>query len=142
MVRHRVSPFSVGINCLPSRSTKPERSSFSIIAARVAGVPSPLRSTPSNLAKSSALARSMAESRVSSVKWTGGEVVPDFRTASPPVSVWPSASSGRVADTSFGTLFNVARNARSTPFQPGAVTVCPLAANTEPPHSSVAVVSA
>lgn len=72
MAQDMASPFSVGRSCFFFRSTKPERTSFSITPARVAGVPSPLRSTSSNFAKSSALACSMAESRVSSDKLCQG----------------------------------------------------------------------
>ena len=56
------------------RSTKPEETSFSRIPARVAGVPSPLRSASSGI--SFAPAFSMAESSVSSVYRAGGFVFP------------------------------------------------------------------
>ena len=52
------------------------RTSFSMIPARVAGVPRPFRSTSSGI--SSAPAVSIAESSVSSVKCFGGEVFPSL----------------------------------------------------------------
>ena len=76
----RLMPSLVGTSCLPLRCTKPICTSFSRIAARVAGVPSPLRSAwprPPSLAPaeqftlssgiSSAPARSIANRSVSSV---------------------------------------------------------------------------
>ena len=137
-------PFSVGRSCFFFRSTKPERTSFSITPARVAGVPSPLRSTSSNFAKSSALACSIAESSVSSVKWPGGEVAPSLTDAPSAVSFCPSVSAGSGGDGSacFGFCFSVAWKACSKAVQPAAISVLPLAEKTAPPHSSVTAVSA
>ena len=102
-------PFSVGKSCFFFRSTKPERTSFSITPARVAGVPSPLCSTSSSFANSFALACSIAERSVSSVKWAGGEVAPSLMDAPPAVSFWPlvSAGSGGEGSGCFGFFFSV-----------------------------------
>ena len=59
------TPFCVGSNSFFFLSTKPVTTSFSRIAARVAGVPKPFRSASSGV--SSAPAVSIAESRESSV---------------------------------------------------------------------------
>ena len=61
----RLIPFFVGKSCLPLRSTKPEFTSFSMTAARVAGVPNPLRSASAFV--SSLPACSMADKRLASV---------------------------------------------------------------------------
>ena len=61
----RLIPSLVGIRDLPLRSTKPAATSFSMMAALVAGVPRPLRSASSGI--SSLPAVSMADRRVSSV---------------------------------------------------------------------------
>ena len=69
----RLLPSFVGISCFPFRSANPALTSFSITAARVAGVPSPRRSASSSVF--SLPARSIAESKVSSVWDFGGVVV-------------------------------------------------------------------
>lgn len=61
----RLTPAFVGIRFLPLRSTNPPDTSFSIMAALVAGGPRPLRSASSGI--SSLPAFSMADRRVSSV---------------------------------------------------------------------------
>ena len=61
----RLIPAFVGIRFLPLRSTKPAATSFSMMAALVAGVPKPFRSASSGI--SSLPAFSIAESKVSSV---------------------------------------------------------------------------
>ena len=55
----RAAPFCVGISCFPLRSAKPPFTSFSMTAARVAGVPSPRRSASGSV--SPFPARSIAE---------------------------------------------------------------------------------
>ena len=47
--RIRFVPFSVGISCFFFLCTKPAETSFSSVAARVAGVPKPLRSASSGI---------------------------------------------------------------------------------------------
>lgn len=64
--RIRFVPFSVGISCFFLRSTKPADTSFSSMAARVAGVPNPLRSTSSGISPAPAV--SIAARRESSDK--------------------------------------------------------------------------
>ena len=99
-------PFSVGISVftlpLPLRSKKPFRTSFSMMAARVAGVPIPFRSASSG--KSSALAASIACKSRSSVKCFGGEVFPSFISVFSMGSVSPSTNGGSIfaAFSSFG----------------------------------------
>ena len=66
----RLMPSLVGTSCLPLRCAKPICTSFSKIAARVAGVPSPLRSASSGI--SSAPARSIADRSVSSESFCQG----------------------------------------------------------------------
>ena len=61
----RFVPFSVGISCFFFRCTNPVETSFSSVAARVAGVPKPFRSASSGI--SSAPAVSIAARRESSV---------------------------------------------------------------------------
>ena len=63
--RIRFLPFSVGISCFFLRSTKPADTSFSSMAARVAGVPNPLRSASSGMSPVPAV--SIAARRESSV---------------------------------------------------------------------------
>lgn len=46
----RFTPSFVGMSCLPFRSAKPVCTSFSMMAARVAGVPNPLRCVVTNSA--------------------------------------------------------------------------------------------
>ena len=113
------------------RSTKPVDTSFSMMAARVAGVPKPFRSASSGV--SSLPAFSIADRRVSSVKCLGGVVLPSFTAASVQSNTCPSDSSGSAA-----SRFSCARYR----FQPVSRTVLPLAVNSVPPHSSVTVVSA
>ena len=66
----RLYPSFVGISFLPLRSAKPALMSFSMIPARVAVVPNPLRSASSGVSSFPAL--SIAESNVSSVNAFGG----------------------------------------------------------------------
>ena len=83
---------------------------FSKIPARVAGVPSPLRSASSGI--SSFPAVSIAESKVSSVKCLGGVVLPSLTAAPATGSAWPSVSSGRALSSelpSGSTFFMLAR---------------------------------
>ena len=61
----RFVPFSVGISCFFFRCTKPADTSFSSVAARVAGVPKPLRSASSGISPVPAV--SIADRRESSV---------------------------------------------------------------------------
>ena len=61
----RLIPSFVGIRFLPFRSTNPAATSFSMMAALVAGVPKPFRSASSGI--SALPAFSMADRRVSSV---------------------------------------------------------------------------
>ena len=63
--RIRFVPFSVGISCFFFRSTNPAETSFSSVAARVAGVPNPLRSVSSGISPAPAV--SIAARRESSV---------------------------------------------------------------------------
>ena len=66
----RLYPSFVGISFLPLRSAKPAEMSFSMIPARVAVVPNPLRSASSGV--SSLPAFSIADRSVSSVYAFGG----------------------------------------------------------------------
>ena len=66
----RLYPSFVGISFLPLRSAKPALMSFSMIPARVAVVPNPLRSASSGV--SSLPAFSIADRSVSSVNAFGG----------------------------------------------------------------------
>ena len=68
----RLIPALVGMRLFPLRSTNPAATSFSRIAALVAGVPRPLRSASSGI--SSFPAVSIAARRVSSVYALGGVV--------------------------------------------------------------------
>ena len=63
--RIRFVPFSVGISCFFLRCTNPAETSFSSVAARVAGVPNPLRSASSGMSPAPAV--SIAARRESSV---------------------------------------------------------------------------
>ena len=88
----REVPFSVGtryfVFLLPCLSTKPIRTSFSITPALVAGVPSPLRSTSSDI--SLAPADSIVERSESSVNRFLGVVFPSFTLGSLAGSSRPS----------------------------------------------------
>ena len=134
-------PSSVGIICFLSLFTKPSLTSFSMISARVAGVPSPLRSTSSPI--SSTPARSIAESRLSSVKCFGGCVKPSTTLHSEGEYINPSVSGGRdfSSSSSFSilTLYSL-RSAASYFFHPGSTTVVPDAVKVLPPHSSSALI--
>lgn len=66
----RFVPFSVGISCFFFRCTNPVETSFSSVAARVAGVPKPFRSASSGI--SSAPAVSIAARRESSESFCQG----------------------------------------------------------------------
>ncbi len=99
----RELPLSVAMSCLvflsPFLSMKPRWTSFSMVAARVAGVPRPLRSASSGV--SSAPAVSIAERSVSSVKCFGGLVLPSFTSAVSTFTSVPSAGIGPEASSSF-----------------------------------------
>ena len=142
----RLNPFFVGRSCLPLRSRKPPRTSFSSTPARVAGVPRPVRSAPSISANSSALACSIADKSRSSVKCRGGLVVPSLVEASTFSKVCPSASGGRALassslESSSGFFFSVAKKACSTALKPGDTTTRPFAVKVTPPQRRTAVVS-
>ena len=84
----------------PFRSRKPMRTSFSIMPARVAGVPRPFRSASSGV--SSAPARSMTARSELSVKRFFAVVLPSFSCGSPACTVLPSdRSSGSAARSSW-----------------------------------------
>ncbi len=100
----RAMPLCVGTRYLvflsPFRSRKPMRTSFSIMPARVAGVPSPFRSASSGV--SSAPARSMADNSVLSVKRFFAVVFPSFSWMSLACTVLPSdRRSGSTARSSW-----------------------------------------
>ena len=121
-----------------------------MMPACVAEVPNPVRSGSWILAKSSALAFFMADSRVSSVNRWGAFVAPS-RMDTP--AVWSRCSSesgGRGASdlssvcVSFSARADfpsVSRNSLSSAFHPSAVTVRPLVEKDAPPQSSVRLVS-
>ena len=88
----RLIPFFVGKSCLPLRSTKPEFTSFSMTAARVAGVPNPLRSASAFV--SSLPACSIADKRLASVWGFGGCVSWAVTFVEKPENVCPSVKSG------------------------------------------------
>ena len=141
----RLKPFFVGRSCLPLRSRKPPRTSFSSTPARVAGVPSPVRSTLPISANSAALACSIAARSISSVKCLGGLVVPSLVEAFTFSKVCPSVRGGSATASSLvsssGFFFSVEKNACSNSLNPAAVMTRPLAVKEVPPHSSTAEVS-
>ena len=138
----RAVPFAVAqryfVFLSPRRSTKPFCTSFSMVAARVAGVPIPFRSTSSG--NSSALAASIACNNVSSVNRRGGVVFPSRTSAPRSGRVLPSLISGRGCN-SFFFPFSF-RFLRWTPFHPCSRTTFPLAVNSLPAQSKAATVSA
>ena len=97
----RLLPFLVGISCLPLRCTKPDLTSFSITAARVAGVPSPRRSASGSV--SALPARSIAESRLASVCGFGGCVSCAVTLAAGLSKLCPSAKVGTSKISSFSS---------------------------------------
>ena len=108
----RLFPSFVGISCFPLRSTKPLLTNFSMTAARVAGVPSPLRSASGSV--SSVPARYIAESKDASLWGFGGVVSCSVTFAAGLSKLCPSASSGSVpsalsSSSASGLFFSVAR---------------------------------
>ena len=139
----RLIPSFVGSSCLPFRSTKPPFTSFSMTAARVAGVPSPLRSASGSV--SSLPARSIAESSDASLWGFGGVVSCSVTVAAGFSKLCPSVNCGRVFSVSLsassvsGLLFKAALYFRSISFHPSDSTVFPLAVKDCPAHSKTAV---
>ena len=132
-------PALAGMRLLPLRSTNPAATSFSRIAALVAGVPSPLRSASSGI--SSLPAFSIADRRVSSVYALGGAVKCSVTAASTWSKVCPSVKSGRAAGSapSSGCSFREARKMWSISRQPSERMRRPLAVKVCPPQVKVAV---
>ena len=86
----RRSPSVVACNCRPLRSTSLERTSFSMVSARVAGVPMPPECDSSSssaalrfLSSTHRLACSIAASSVASVNGLGGRVSPSSTVTFP-----------------------------------------------------------
>ena len=121
----------------PCRSRNPFCTSFSIIPARVAGVPSPLRSASSGI--SFAPAVSMLCRSVSSVKCFGGTVFPSFISTESSGRVELSFMDGSTFSFSF---FFLGLHFSSIPFHPAERTVFPFALKTALPQRISAVVSA
>ena len=125
----------VGINCTAFLdfflSTKPADTSFSRIAARVAGVPSPLRSASSGI--SFAPAVSIAASKLSSVKCLGGLVFPSLMPGTNTSKCCPFSTIGSdlasVSSSFSGVRFIVSRKFISYCFQPVLRTARPFAVN-------------
>ena len=138
----RAAPFCVGISCLPLRSAKLPFTSFSMTAARVAGVPSPRRSASGSV--SPFPARSIAERSDASLWGFGGVVVCSVTFAAGFSKPCPSESSGSVTpsispSSGSGFCFNVARYLRSISFHPSERTVFPRAVNSVSAHEKTAV---
>ena len=134
----RLIPAFVGIRFLPLRSTNPAVTSFSMMAALVAGVPSPFRSASSGI--SSLPAFSMADRRVSSVNGFGGCVKCSVTETSAPSKVCPLVKSGSSLSFSpFGFSFREKRKMWSISRQPSARMRLPFAVKEWPPQSKVAV---
>ena len=138
----RAVPFCVGISCLPFRSAKPPFTSFSMTAARVAGVPSPRRSASGSV--SPFPARSIADKRLASLWGFGGVVVCSVTFAAGLGKPCPSESSGSVTSafspsSASGLSFSVARYLRSISFQPSEITVFPRTVNSVSAHEKTAV---
>ena len=138
----RAAPFCVGISCLPLRSAKPPFTSFSMTAARVAGVPSPRRSASGSV--SPFPARSIAERSDASLWGFGGVVVCSVTFAAGLGKPCPSESSGSVTpsfspSSGSGLLFSVAQYLRSISFQPSESTVFPFAVKSVPAQEKTAV---
>lgn len=90
----KFSPSSAGMNCLPLRMAKPRVTRPSTTAARVAGVPSPLR--PASSVVTAAPAASIAESSVALFYGLGGCVKRSEADEAPLPRDCPSAAeSGR-----------------------------------------------
>ena len=134
----RLMPSWVGTKLLPLRSTKPATTSFSMIAALVAGVPRPFRSASSGI--SSFPAFSMADRRVSSVKGLGGWVKRSATETSALSKICPSVKSGNVPPSSSTDVsFKETRKMRSISCQPSERIRLPFAVKECPPQSKVAV---
>ena len=123
----RLYPSFVGISFLPLRSAKPAEISFSIMPARVAVVPNPLRSASSGV--SSLPAFSIADKRVSSVKAFGGCVKRSVISAAAFSKACPSARGGKAVSGSVSpSCFSAsARDSFSITRHPSQSVVLPFA---------------
>ena len=121
-------PSSVGIICFFSRLINPSFTNFSIMSARVAGVPNPFLSTSSSI--SSDPARSIMESSESSVNLLGGFVKCSLIFVCTPSNACPLESSGSFFSSAAflsasSDVLKERLKASSKSFQPLRVTLFP-----------------